>query len=80
MRENAEQILRIVKGTYPSIDFDIRESDVRPCSESGSDGDMLACLWAIALKDINSNDQDGLQKALGTLSAVGTSDELWQMV
>ena len=44
MEENARQILSIVKGTFPGLDFDAR---VRPsyCSSPHSDGEFLNCLW-----------------------------------
>lgn len=55
MEENARQILGIVQGTFPGLDFD---ATVKPphCSSPQSDGEVLSCLWFDATQGSRGRD------------------------
>ena len=65
MRQNAEQILAIVKKTFPENSFDGRV--VQHCAESQSDGDLLDCLWSKAIQSVEVKGQHMSVEALPTL-------------
>lgn len=44
MEENARQILSIVQGTFPGLNFDATANPLY-CSSPQSDGEVLSCLW-----------------------------------
>ncbi|KAL8737940.1 MAG: hypothetical protein Q9181_001203 [Wetmoreana brouardii] len=45
LRQNAEQVLGLIKGTFPGVSFDNR-IEFDPCTDASSDGVRLACLWS----------------------------------
>ncbi|KAL8829708.1 MAG: hypothetical protein Q9191_001861 [Dirinaria sp. TL-2023a] len=62
MRQNAEQILAIVKETFP--DFLFNRQPAQHCGELRSDAELLSCLWSKAMQAAEDESQP---KALSAL-------------
>ncbi|KAL8710486.1 MAG: hypothetical protein Q9220_004918 [cf. Caloplaca sp. 1 TL-2023] len=44
LQQNAQQILKVIKETFPSVAFDGRTAS-STCADAGSEGMLLACQW-----------------------------------
>lgn len=72
MKGNAEQMLKIAKQFYPSLDFDIPQSRLSSQSESESGGVLLQRLWqnttTANFEDKTSAQQSEILDKLSTVS------------
>ncbi|KAL2037023.1 hypothetical protein N7G274_010308 [Stereocaulon virgatum] len=64
--ENAQQILDIVRGTFPGLVFDGAAGT--DCMLSQSDGEILSCLWSKAASTVNDPGQKDSNTALQALT------------
>ena len=75
MEENASQILSIVQGTFPGLNF---ETFVKPtyCSSPQSDGEVLSCLWFEATRGRRGQDLVIGDQSLSALQEVCISSQV----
>ena len=72
LRRNAEQILQIVKATFPNAPFGER-SHIKDCSTSASDIQELVCKWQQASQlqvERNKNSPELTRKMMQSLTEV----------
>lgn len=69
MRQNARQIMDIVRGTFPSIDFDA-SLEASMCTQPQSDTETLRCMWTKA-NSLSGPDEPDIVGALDALTKVG---------
>jgi hypothetical protein len=71
MRQNAQQIMDIVRGAFPKESFDgsSRES---MCTQPQGDGELLSCLWINATSLSSSDQKDTIQ----TLDALTEASDM----
>lgn len=69
LRQNAEQILGIVKETFTGHSFDGRSCET-DCAGNGSDGELLGCLWSKAAGTSLASEQSKNTTAIAALTEV----------
>ena len=74
MEENARQILSIVQGTFPTLDFDTKTIPSY-CSSPQSDGQILSCLWFEATRGAQGRDLVIGDQSLSALKEVCVRDK-----
>ena len=68
MRQNAQQILAIVKETFPDISFDGQSA--QHCGGLQSDGEVLNCFWSKAMQNAENESKPVSAEALSALANV----------
>lgn len=69
VKQNAEQILAVVKETFASFAFD-GGSVQADCKKSTSDGELLDCLWSQASAELAAGTRSANLKAMPALMEV----------
>lgn len=69
MRQNAHQILRVVKETFTGQSFD-RRAVVSDCSHEESDEEIISCMWSQVTHALDSRTQTNAVEVLRALTAV----------
>lgn len=69
MRQNAHQVLRVIKETFTGQSFD-RRAVVSDCSYGKSDGEVISCMWSQVTHALDPGTQTNAVEVLQTLTAV----------
>lgn len=75
MRQNAHQILRVVKETFNGQSFD-RRAVKSNCSHEDSDGEIISCMWSQVTHTLDFNDQSNGVEVLRALTAVSRQEAM----
>ena len=77
MRQNAQQIMNIVVGTFPKVPFD-DSSDESICLQPQYDREALSCLW-MKVTSLSSSSPEDTVETLVALTEVGVKVKPIQM-